>query len=177
MNHSITDKLRLEFENSESNDYKNKKFDYIVVFSAEENDISGENEERFLGGLKFCKKDSILIYLGTKTHNQNVKKFLKNFHARFQVEFPSNRKETTTKTQIKDLVKFLNKEGNKKILFVSNSYHIPRIKRYCKNYFPIFKNLSFFGVGKIANQKIQVETEIKKILSYSKKGDLPLFIS
>lgn len=178
MINSIKDKLRLEFVDLKQSVPVSQKFDFTVVFSAEENDISGENKTRLMQGLKLSKKETRLIYLGTKTHNQNVKVFLREKHPKTLISYPVKRQEASTKTQVKDLAKFLKEKGaDLQILMVSHSYHIPRIKRYCKKYMPRETNIIFFGIGKITAQKKQVNIEIKKIINYAKKGDLPLFIS
>lgn len=144
----------------------------VVVLCAEEVDITGENKERVNAGLKLSRNKAKFIFLGTKTHNQAFEDYLKKTANKLKVIYPTNRKENSTRTQIKDLSNFLQKNPLGKLLIVSHTYHIPRIKLYCKKYLPKNIDYDFWPVGRIENQQKQVEREIKKIVKYKAQGDL-----
>lgn len=154
-----------------------ENIDTVVVLSAEEIKIEGENGERVINGIKLSSKSHLpLIFLGTKFHNLKIKRYSKGIKTTIQLIIPSNRSQGSTRTQIKDLSEFLKKNTSfKKILILSHSYHIPRIRRYCKRY--LLKNIEYFFwlIGDIKKQNKQIKNEIEKIIKYSDKGDLPLF--
>ena len=173
-------KLMSEFKNIELlKKFNINSVDALVVLSAEEIGLEGENGERVKMGLKLVKKingDRKFIFIGTKTQNEKLKEYLRIRKLNFEVIFPTNRKEASTKTQIKDLANFVKKHKFNSIIIVSHTYHIPRIKRYCKKYFNPQLNTYFLPLGKFTNQKKQVEIEVRKIIKYAAKKDLDLFI-
>lgn len=150
------------------------KFDAIVVICAEEVGIEGENGERIKTGLDIAKKAkaAYFIFLGTKSHNQTLEKYLRKSANKLKIIYPTNRKEASTRTQIKDLSNFLKKNPLGKLLIVSHTYHIPRIKLYSKKYLSNKTAYSFWPVGEIENQKKQVVREMKKIIRYKSLGHL-----
>src|SRR3989344_2261025 len=153
--------------------------DALVVLSAEEIGLEGENAKRIRVGLSLARKinkDCKFIFLGTKTQNKNLKNYFKKDKLSIGVTFPTNRKEASTRTQIKDLASFVKKHEFSNIMIISHAYHIPRITRYCKRYFDEKNKVYFWPVGNIQKQKRTIEVEIKKIVKYSAKGDIPLFI-
>lgn len=165
--------LLVEFYSLKFDPAFKKLFDAIVVLSAEEVELIGENKKRLqqaLTLLKDQKKNPILIFLGTKTHDKYFNHFVRNKVKKF-ISI-SNRKEASTKTQIKDLVDYLKKHLYKKVLIVSHAYHIPRIRRYCQKYIPSSIHYDFCPVGNIAEQEKQIRIEIKKIIKYKAQGHL-----
>lgn len=176
MKNKIVDKLLQEFKHLK-NDKIKEDIDAVVVLSAEEVEVKGENKERIREGLKFSMKKLIpLIFLGTKIHDKYLEKYAaeKNLQKK-QIYYPVKRKKTSTKTQIKDLAMFLTRHNFKSLLIVSHLYHIPRIKRYCKKYLQNTR-LYFFCLGDIKKQTKQMLAEIEKIIKYSQKNDLSLNI-
>jgi len=177
MEEKIRQKLRSEFNLIKLPDLLNKRsVENIVILSAEETGIDGENGSRIKTAIILYKKLSTkpkLVFLGTKSHNKIFNDFIQK--QKLQTIIPSNRKEASTKTQIKDLAKFL--KDKKGILIVSHLYHIPRIKRYVEKYFgKSSKNVDYYPVGNQKDQKEQIEKEIEKIIKYSATGDLPLYL-
>ncbi len=173
----INEKLRKEFESIPSRIKPSAKPDAVVVLSAEENEVIGENKDRIDQAIKLAKKfKARLIYLGTQGHNLSFRKYLDQRNFDINIALPVVRQEASTKTQIQDLARFLNKNFLRDLVILSSSYHIPRIKRYCVNYLNKSIKTSFLGVGKIKEQQLQKELEIKKLIRYSQKGDLPLLI-
>lgn len=172
----ITYKLFGEFRNLKRSSPP-KGISFVAILSAEEIEIEGENGERLKAGIKQSLKYSVpLLFIGTKLHNKFCADYLKKRNIKTKAYFPANRKEATTKTQIKDLAKFINANKPTSVLLVSHFYHIPRIKRYCQKYLNKDTDINFYFIGNLEDQKQQVLVEIKKIISYSKKNDLPLFI-
>lgn len=156
-----------------------ESFDGIVVLSAEETDISGENKERLLAGLSLMvkiKTGGNFIFLGTKIHNAGAENYILQNHPDIEANFPAKRKEASTRTQIKDLSAFLHKKPLSKLLIVSQAYHIPRIDRYCQRYMPD-QLYDVSPVGDIKSYAKQVEVEINKIIKYAGQGDLDLFLT
>ena len=173
----INEKLRKEFESIPIRLKPSAKPDAIVVLSAEENVVLGENKDRIDQAIKLAKKfKARLIYLGTKGHNLSFRKYLNQNNFDLNISMPVVRQEASTKTQIQGLARYLGKSSVRDLVIVSSSYHIPRIKRYCVKYLDKSITTSFLGVGQIREQQIQKELEIKKLLKYSQKGDLPLLI-
>lgn len=171
----IADKLLQEFKYLKNEKIK-EDIDAVVVLSAEEVEIMGENKERITVGLKLALKKSIpLIFLGTKTHNKFLKKYINGKNIGNQIYYPVLRINATTKTQIQDLSLFLEKHPFKSLQIVSHIYHLPRIKRYCKKYL-CNTRIYFYGIGNINEQSQQIFKEVEKIIQYSKKGDLALNI-
>jgi spore coat polysaccharide biosynthesis protein SpsF len=169
----IKEKLHKEFENVPITFNPEEIPDALVVLSAEENDISGENKERINEAVKISKRfKRKLIFLGTKTHNLNFEKYIRTEGLDFTT--PVKRQGANTKTQISELAKYLITNKFSNLLIISSSYHIPRIRRYVSRYLDKNTAVSFLGVGKINTQKLQIELEIEKIIKYAEKGDLVL---
>lgn len=154
-----------------------KKISSIVVLAAEEVNIAGENGERIQKGFDLLKKINIkkFIFLGTKKHNEILKRYFSKFKFEAELIIPTNRISASTKTQILDLGHFVKKNMLDNLIIVSHSYHIPRIKRYCGKYL-LAINIGFCSIGKIKDQTKQVLSENQKIVDYSKKGDLKLIV-
>lgn len=174
-------KLASEFKNIKKPQHVNYKvLDAIVILAAEDTKIKGETKQRIDEGLKIYKQASnkcLFIFLGVKAGKQNFVKYLKNKIDPKKTVVLASRNEASTKTQIKDFSKILSELKIKHILFVSNTYHILRLKRYCNKFLAVKKNrLFYWPVGKIVNQKVFINKEISKIIRYSKKGDLSLFL-
>ena len=139
--------------------------------------MEGEQKERINKAIEIAQKIKpiYLIFLGTKLHNKHTNEYLTLQKINIKIVFPTNRTQDSTRTQIKHLAVFLKKYPECKTLIVSTAYHIPRIQRYFQHY-SIIGKCDFYPVGKISEQRAQIETEIKKIITYAKKGDLPLLI-
>ncbi len=165
--------LKKEFKQYKVSPTSLNKICQVVILGAEETDISGENKDRIDMGISLAKKikKPSIIFLGTKKHNHNFKNYLLKKNFRPDLKIPTNRINTSTKTQIRDLANFLKDKKIDNLLIISHSYHLPRIKKYFNKYLP---NIHIFlhGVGDIKSQEKEVESEIKKINLYSKKGDL-----
>lgn len=174
---------RLLNEFKEIDKHKNipvKIVEAIVILTADETDLSGENGERFFIGLNIIhklKNNITVILLGTKKHNDNFKiNYVRKFN-KYKFVLLANDTVETTQTQIEKLSKYIQKCKIQNILIVSHAYHIPRIKRYCHKYFENSQiQINYWIIGIISDQQSQVREEISKIIEYSKKGDLPLFI-
>lgn len=177
-------KLLHEFKMIKKKDIVNvNEIEAVVVLSAEEVDIIGENGLRIKEGIELTQKmksaNSIfpkLIFVGTKTHNKIFKEFLIQSHSILDVINLSNRLNASTRSQIKDLSFYLKKSKIKSVVILSHAYHIPRIKRYCSKYIARDVTCFFWPIGNISEQKLQIKSEIEKIIRYSDKGDLPLFV-
>jgi len=171
-------KLTFEFQNLKTpKDNSLKKINAIVILSAEETQIQGENKNRIDAGLRILKKapnKSLFIYEGVKAAKEPVVNYLKGKVDEERLLIFTTRRESSTKTQIKDLVKFLSKSNLQKILIVTHAYHILRAKRTCLRYMPPNIKVEFYPVGVILRQKSQVAREINKIIKYASHGDLPL---
>lgn len=168
-------KLLEEFYSIKRPRLRSESFDSVAVFSAEEVSLSGENGERIREGLELTKeiKASKFIFLGTKTHNQNLKKYLGPKKYSFEIIYvSSSRTYASTRTEILDFAKYLTKKPLSTLLIVTHAYHIPRSKRYFEKYIPKSLNYDFWPIGKIKTQQKQVEKEIEKIIKYSSKGNL-----
>jgi len=152
-------------------------FDAVVVLSAEEVEVEGENKQRIDAGLNLIreiKKNGAMIFLGTTGHIKCLKNYLGKQKSNFSLFFPTKRPHESSRTQIRGLADFLKKKPFSNILVVSHAYHILRIKRYCAKYL-IGQKYDFYPVGQIKKQTRQLEGEIEKIIKYAQKGDLPLF--
>lgn len=148
----------------------------IIVLAAEEINVSGENKQRIDVGVRLVKKLNNMpsfVYIGTKAHNEHVRKYLKLRKINFILISGEN--DQNTKDQIVGIGVYLKSHFSRSIIIVSHIYHIPRIKRYCKIYLPNV-NILFWKIGKLSNFDNKVKEEIEKIIEYSKKGDLPLFL-
>lgn len=82
---------------------------------------------------------------------------------------------TNTKIQFETLVTdpLIKNLGN--LVFVTNSYHIPRVKRTAGKIFPLETNFVVIGDPedwKTYNSFMNIMDEIKKIIEYSAKGDI-----
>lgn len=175
----IKHRLLLEFKNIKFKKSLLDDVNYIAVLSAEEVTLSGENGERFLQVFNLVKNDrkKTIIFLGTKLHNLNLEKFLKREVYLCKIVILGSRSDSTTKIQIKQLSSFLGKHRViNKILIVSNTYHFPRIKRYCRMYLNSKVRTYYIGIGDIRFQTQRVDDEIEKIIKYASKKDLPLLI-
>ena len=147
----------------------------VAVLSAEEVLVEGEQQQRVGKTIEIAQNNQLpIIFLGTKLHNKFFKKYLIDNKLDLKFFFPTNRIQDSSRTQIKHLSIFLKKHSFGKLLIISSAYHIPRIKRYCQHY--LIEKCDFLPVGKVNSQKALVETEIKKIIEYAKKGDLSLLI-
>ena len=173
----IKTKLKKEFSFLEKQKKElNKKIGAVIILAAEEIDLKGKNRERIDEGLKIisvlCNKP-LLIYLGTQNHNKSASIYLKSKDITFKLI--ESHSQANTKDQIVDLQKYFKKSPVKTIIIASHIYHIPRIKRYCRMIIPKV-NVMFWKIGKITDFKKEAAEEIEKIIEYSKKGDLPLFV-
>ena len=172
-------KLEKEFYNSDHLPQTDlNEFQAVVVLSAEETDLSGENKQRVLAGLKLCraiKNSASFVFIGTESHNKNLEIYLAEKNSRIVAHYPALRRSGTTRTQIKSLSSFLKKKKINSLLIVSHAYHIPRIARYCKTYLNEEISYDFYPVGKIEKQLKQMKLEVQKIVLYSQKGHLPLW--
>lgn len=151
-----------------------EKIQAVIMLVAEEIDITGENKERLIESLKQMKKLSKavpLVIASTRLHDKAFRKYFYNKKTENRVIYLSNRKFTSTRTQIKDLFIFLKKNTLSNILIVTHAYHIPRTSRYCKKFLKKI-NYYFWPVGEVKNQTQQVEKEIKKIIKYRSLGHL-----
>ena len=151
-------------------------FDAVVVLSAEEVEVEGENKRRIDAGLNLIreiKKNGAMIFLGTVWHIKYLEHYLSHRKINFSLLLPTKRRHESSRTQIRSLADFLKKKPFSNILVVSHAYHIPRVKRYCAQYLTGQK-YDFYPVGQIKKQTRQLEDEIDKIIKYAQKGDLPL---
>ncbi len=147
-------------------------FDAIVVLCAEEPEVKGENRERIRAGINIAKKSKIpyFIFMGTKVHNQHVAKYLKSKN--IQAIFPTQRIQNSTRTQIIDIANYLKKNPLANILIISHAYHIPRVKLYSEKYLQKKVDYDFWPIGRLQDQKEQLEKEMKKIKKYQSLGHL-----
>jgi len=170
--------IKKELDMLQFNNLKKSGYDAVVVLSAEEVRVDGENGQRIDVAIKYLlssRSHSPLIFLGTVEHIKNLEAYIQEMNYKITILFPSRRKYESTWTQIKSLVKFLERHSFDNLLIISHTYHIPRISRYCKKY---IKNASydFYPVGRPVDQEDKIEEEIDKIFRYAEKGDLPLLI-
>lgn len=151
--------------------YHLKIYDAVIVLSAEETEVRGENGDRIKKGINIAYKTGApyFIFLGTKNHNQKAYKYFKKKN--IQIIYPTWKIHASTRTQIYDLSKFLKEEKLANILIISHAYHIPRIKKYCAK---LLSNIhyDFWPVGDIKKQKKQYESEMEKIKKYRALGHL-----
>ncbi|MEI6478403.1 MAG: ElyC/SanA/YdcF family protein [bacterium] len=149
--------------------------DAVVVLSAEEVEVEGNNQERIMAGLDLATASpaKAFVYMGTKAHNEHLKVYMLQHRPEVTVYYPTDRLQDSTKTQVHSLSFFFKKHPFTKVLVVSNAYHIPRIMRYCQKYLPDM-DLLFYPVGDMAFQKDLIEGEVEKIFLYASQGDLPL---
>ena len=156
-----------------------KNVQAVIVLSADETGIVGENKERIIEGLKIIKKvnkNCSFIYVGTKDHNKSFNKFLRKQTINIERFFLLEDKFSNTKTQIIQLSKFAKSHKLKNLLLISHAYHMLRIQRYCKLYVENLARVYYYPIGRITAQHRQVREEIRKIIKYSQYGDLPLFL-
>lgn len=156
------------------------KYKAVVVYCAEDVEVSNENKERIIQGVNLMKKISksaIFIYLGSKYHNNSLKKYLNYKKHAFIVHFPVTRKHVSSYAQTKYLQSFLERSSLTNFIVVTHAYHVPRLNRYLVKYLDKKYNYIFWPVGRINKQLTSVDNEINKIIKYSAKGDLPLEIN
>lgn len=172
-------KLMAEFENVKKPKLVNFiKLDAIVVPSAEETAVEGETKQRIDEGLKMFNKASnqcLFIYLGVRAGKNHFINYARDKIDPEKRVVLASRNEASTKTQTKDLSRFLDKMLLKNILIVSHAYHIPRIKLYVNMFRNKITRVHYWPVGKISKQSKQTVVEINKIIRYAKRGDLFIF--
>lgn len=173
-------KLISEFENVKKPKLVNFiKLDAIVIPSAEETAVEGETKQRIDEGLKMFDKANnqcLFIYLGVKAGKNHFLNYVQDKIDPKRRLVIASRKEASTKTQIKDLSKFLKEKEVQSIIIVSSAYHLPRLKRYCNKYLDKKYKLDFWPTGNVKRQKNSVEKELTKIIRYAKKGDFQLIL-
>jgi len=153
--------------------------DAVIVLSADETNVIGETKQRIDEGLKLFKrvpKNCVFMYLGVKAGKKPFIDYVKNNYDINRFMVFASRKESSTKTQIKDFAKFMERGKFKKIVIVTSAYHIPRVKRYVKRYISERIAVYFWPSRKISMHKKEIETEINKIINYSKKGEFSLYL-
>ena len=172
----VKDKLKKEFQGLSKKTLSSSKSKYVAVLTADEVKVVSENKKRIEAAFSLVKDSpgKTFLFLGTKRHVFYFRKYLSRQKYNCKIEAICNEDDATTLSQIKDLSVFANKNGLSSILIVSSLYHIPRIKRYCSKYFRDEVELRFLGVGTLKKEKIKEEEG--KIIKYSKKGALPLFV-
>ncbi len=155
-----------------------KNIKAVIVFSAEELEVSGNNKKRIMEGIKIVNSlptNTPFVYLGTKKQNAELKKFLKGKVISKKILFPSNRITANTRLQTMDLIKFIKKKSLKNILIVSHFEHLPRIKRYLSLDKSSNLQIQIWPVGSLKSRSSFVMPEIERIIKYAEMGDLPLF--
>lgn len=154
-----------------------KELDAVVVPSAEETEVEGETKQRTDEGLNIYKKankNCLFIYMGVKAGKNHFINYVQDKIDPERRVVLASRNEASTKTQIKDLSKFLKDKNVGTILFVSSAYHLPRLRRYCAKYLSAKCKLFFWPTGDIKKQAETVRLEMRKIIKYAKRNDLSL---
>ena len=184
--------IRAEFKKWRSKPRPQKDWGLLWVLSGYDtswnaySDTRRRLEEGMRLGKKIAKingrKFPVLYVSGYDEHNTN----LKQWHAEdvFEKEyaFPKNNLRIGPQEHIRHTGdqfelfprRFL--KGNKKIVIVTDAYHIPRVRRYVEKFFPAQREqFVFYPAQPIAMSPADVKRETKKIIGYSKKGIIPLF--
>lgn len=184
---NIKSKLLLEFRESARG--KNPKviadIEAVVVLSGESGDPAlatdlQDTQERTLAGIKIYKAVSkaggnpMLVLTGTNSQNKLMLKLAKE-KGITKITMLENIPPVPLASTF-DQFRQLKKMQFKKIAIVTHAYHGPRVLRYAKKY--LAKNCQFYlfliGRGKMTNDFI--EEEVAKIVKYSKKGHIPIFL-
>ena len=70
--------------------------------------------------------------------------------------------------------KFL--RGNKKIIVLTDLYHLPRARRHMARYFPLQRDrFIFYPAAPVSISSAEVARQTRKIIEYAKRGFIPLF--
>lgn len=122
-----------------------------------------------------------IYFSGYNPHNRLMKKYISQSYFKNKYHFPDENiligpQENILHTD-SQFQKFPKKfiEENRKIVIVTDAYHLPRSKRYLKKYPKKFdENKFIFYPSKPLNLNIkQINLEIKKIIRYTKNKILP----
>ncbi|MEK7107520.1 MAG: NAD-dependent epimerase/dehydratase family protein [Patescibacteria group bacterium] len=189
----IIQKLRLEFERSQDSPKPRPDWRIIWVLTGYDTswDARSDTRRRVEEGMRLAKKISRVnggklptIYVsGYDEHNSNLRKWRTEGLFEKKYSFPEAnlivgplQNILHTWDQFKLFPhKFL--KGNKKIIIVTDAYHIPRIERYVEKFFPAERERFIFYPAKpITINLAYIKSETKKIIKYSKKGIIPAIV-
>lgn len=149
-----------------------------------------DTRRRLEEGMRVAKKISRLsgkplpaVYIsGYDEHNTNLRKWQREGLFRNRYTFRENKLLVGPQEHIRHTGdqfrlfprKFL--KGNKKIVIVTDAYHIPRARRHLLQRFPDEKNrFVFYPAKPIKMSSADVNKETQKIIEYAYKGIIPLF--
>jgi DUF218 domain len=166
--------------------------DLIWVLSGYETswDAGSDTRRRLENGIRLAKKLSCddrapKVYIsGYNEHNTNLRHHLSKRVLERTYGFPKGRliigpleNILHTDDQFKKFPKtFLASGGN--ILIVTDAYHIPRVMRYVDKHFKKDADrFSYYPARPVTMTKKQIDAEIEKILVYSKRNVIPLFLN
>jgi len=169
-------------------------WDLICVLSGYENDFDNgsgkkrsENRDRLTtaielsGQVAITRKDNFfppVLYIGTDIQNNNLRdvadSFLKQYDFQKQkLIIPKNLGVRNTEDQIKKISNYFSGK-ERKIVVISDAYHLPRVKRYLKG-FPGRFNMEKIILYPATPKKVPIKKvleEAKKIQKYIESGIL-----
>jgi hypothetical protein len=148
-----------------------------------------DTRRRLENGIILLKKllsgqSSPKIYVsGWNEHNTNLRRFVSKGLFNQAYDLPKGklivgRLENIRHTgdQFEKFPKKLLTAGQ--IVIVTDSYHIPRVMRYVERYFNNHTGrISYYPARPLTMTRTQVNTEIRKIIEYSKRNIIPLFLA
>lgn len=184
---NIRSKLLLEFREvaREKNPIVTADIEAVVVLSGESGDPNHktnltDTEERTKEGLRIFKEikkiggNPVLILTGTHAQNKLMLKLAKKEGIK-KIKMLENIPLVPLASTF-DQFRELKKIHFKKIAIVTHAYHGPRVLRYATEY--LVKNCQFYLFLISRNKMINdlIDEEVEKIIKYSKKGYIPLFL-
>ena len=185
--------IRSEFRQWLNQPRPQKDWDIIWVLTGYDTswNTGSDTRRRLEEGMRLAKKiakinrgKSPSIYIsGYDEHNANLKKW--RMEGLFEEKYSFPKKNVLigplehilhTGDQFKLFPrKFL--KGNKRIVVVTDAYHIPRVERYVEKFFPQERErFVFYPVPSAAPSAVRIKKEVQNIIKYSQKGIIPLFI-
>lgn len=154
------------------------KVEAVWVLSGPEISVSGSNGQRISKGLQLAKQlhATYFIFNGVPQQNRYLKDFLAQKKWSFKViTFNCTDKRVgNTYQQVQCFAERRDLAHLKSIVIVSHLVHLPRIKRYLIRFPFLIRKTYFFGVGLLFDRQLTIISELKKLIRYSRKGDLDL---
>src|SRR3989344_2592075 len=150
-----------------------------------------DTRRRLEGGMHLAKRVSRMkggtlpaIYIsGYDEHNANLRKWRTEGLFEKEYSFPEANLIIGPQEHIRhtgDQFKLFPRKflkGNKKIVVVTDVYHIPRVERYVERFFPQKRErFVFYPVPSTTPSAVQIRKEVQNIIKYSRKGIIPLFV-
>ena len=168
-----------------------KDWDVVWVLSGYDTgwEKGSDTRRRLEWGIRLAKKIHKVqgsklpqVYIsGYDQHNQNLKKWRSEDFFEEKYSFPKKNLIVGPQEHIRHtgdqfaLFPRTFLKGDKKIVIVSDAYHLPRVRRYVEKYFPHQTyRFVFYPATPLTMSADDIRRELQKIITYSRKGIIPL---